>query len=257
VWHNTQAISGYGPVESKLQIYLTNGCIFANFERAAYVNIKPEQIKSVLNGLKLPQQRDIKAAVSVGLLVSLSGSAIWADGYNYGSSNYNRVYTSQLSRVNTYPQYYSRIEPDTSFSRTQTNYSPQSPDPYPYTVRASANARTPRHKSLSTKISDGFSDLFKNPTTRSGLTGAGIGLGAAALTERNLWRGTWVGAAYGTGVGLMDESVYFKRHPLVRRSAKGALIGLGAATVTGAAALGSAAAVGAGIGAGVHYLRTH
>jgi hypothetical protein len=115
----------------------------------------------------------------------------------------------------------------------------------------------PPHKSLEAKIVDGFRDIWHSPSVRNGALGAGAGVGVAALTERNLLRGGLIGAGVGLGVGAMDESYYFKRHPLVRRTSKGALVGLGAAAATSAAALFPAAAVGAGIGAGVHYLKTH
>lgn len=190
-------------------------------------------------------------ALSVLLLAGLCLPNVWADGFNYGDGGYQRVYSGQSSQGSNYPQYFPRIEPETSYY-SQPSYQPQY---HPTTISASAVAKPP--KTLSAKISDGFTDLWKSPSLKSGIAGAGIGLGAAALTERALVRGTLVGAGYGVGVGLMDESYFFKKHPLMRRTAKGAAIGLGAAVVTSAAALGPAAAVGAGVGAGIHYLKTH
>lgn len=184
--------------------------------------------------------------------------AAWADG-----GSYQRVYSDQYqTSSSSYPQYFPRIEPDSTYQAqpqpqySAPRYSHYGADPtYSPPLQASVAAHPP--KTISDKISDGFHDLWKSPSLKSGIAGAGIGLGAAAVTKEALWHGTWVGAAYGAGIGLMDESYFFKRHPFVRRSGKGALIGLGAATVTGAAALGPAAAVGAGIGAGIHYLKTH
>jgi hypothetical protein len=206
-------------------------------------------MKSDRSGMRL------KVAVSALLLVGLCGSAVWADGgYNYGPGGYQRVYSGQLRQNSAYPQYFPRIEPESSY-QSQPAYQPQYAAPR-YSSEYATPAARPQ-KALSTKIADGFNDLWKSPSVKSGIAGAGIGLGAAALTKHALWRGSLMGAGYGIGVGLMDESVFFKRHPFVRRTAKGAVIGLGAAAVTGAAALAPAAAVGAGVGAGIHYLKMH
>jgi hypothetical protein len=180
-----------------------------------------------------------KAMVGM-ILVSLFSlpSLSQADGYQ-------RVYsarTQQYVYVPTRQQYYSEPEP---------RLRPAYPAPSSY------SAPHKPHKTLETKIKEGFHDIWHAPSVRNGLLGAGAGVGVAALTERNLLRGGLIGAGVGVGVGAMDESYYFKRHPLVRRTSKGALVGLGAAAATSAAALLPAAAVGAGIGAGVHYLKTH
>ena len=185
------------------------------------------------------------------LILSLFSMSVgWADGGYYQGYSQNdgfqNIYKSQGGAA--YPQYFPRIEPETPY-HVQYQYQP---------LKASTSASSPPHKALSTKIADGFTDLWKSPAVKSGIVGAGIGLGASALTKHmGLWHGTWVGAAYGAGFGLMDEINYFKHHPMVRKTAKGAVIGLGAAALTGAAALGPAAAVGAGIGAGVHLLKAH
>ena len=185
------------------------------------------------------------------LLLSLFSVATgWADGGYYQGYSQNdgfqNIYKSQGGAA--YPQYFPRIEPETPY-RAQYQYQP---------LRASTSTYSPPHKALSTKIADGLTDLWKSPIVKSGVIGTGIGVGAAALTKHmSILHGAWVGAAYGAGFGAMDETTYFKQHPLVRKTAKGAVIGLGAAALTGAAALGPATAVGAGIGAGVHYLKTH
>lgn len=187
-----------------------------------------------------------KAIVGI-ILASLLGLPCFAQADGYG---YQRVYsarTQQYVYVPTRQQYYYDADPEPTLR-------PAYPTPSSYTSHRSSS---PPHKTLETKIKDGFHDIWHSPSVRSGVLGAGAGLGAAALTERNLLRGGLIGAGVGLGVGAMDESYYFKRHPLVRRTSKGALVGLGAAAVTSAAALLPAAAVGAGIGAGVHYLKTH
>jgi hypothetical protein len=110
---------------------------------------------------------------------------------------------------------------------------------------------------LGSKIKAGAKDAWHSPVIKKGAMGAGIGLGAAALSEKNLLKGGLVGAGVGAGMGAMDNSYYFNRHPLMRRASKGALVGAGAASVTGIAGMLPAAAVGAGVGAGVHYLKKY
>lgn len=126
-----------------------------------------------------------------------------------------------------------------------------------YSIRTQRYEYRPPQRSLADKITGGVRDAWNAAPIKKGLMGAGIGLGAAALAERNLLRGSFVGAGIGAGVGLMDDSAYFNAHPLVKSLSKGALIGAGAASVTGIAGMIPAAAVGAGIGTGVHLLRTH
>jgi hypothetical protein len=154
------------------------------------------------------------------------------------ADGYQRVYSART-------QQYVYVPNDRYDYESQPTLRPAYPNP------------APPHKNLEAKIKDGLRDIWHSPSVRGGALGAGAGVGVAALTERNLLRGGLIGAGVGLGVGAMDESYYFKRHPLVRRTGKGALIGLGAAAATSAAALLPAAAVGAGIGAGVHYLKTH
>jgi hypothetical protein len=125
-----------------------------------------------------------------------------------------------------------------------------------YSARAHRYVYVPK-RSLGSKIKTGVKSAWRDPMVKQGTIGAGIGLGAAALTEHNLLKGGLVGAGVGAGMGAMDKSQYFREHPLVRRSGKGAMVGAGAAAVTGAAALLPAALVGAGVGAGVHYIKTH
>jgi hypothetical protein len=192
-----------------------------------------------------------KIVVAACLLAVMGASSVWADGfYNIDNTGYNANYNRVYDRGQVLPQYFPRIDPDTRPSQMR-----QFDDP---PLRASTRTTQPQPKALSTKIADGFNDLWRSPTVRSGVVGGGIGLGASALTKHmGLWHGTWVGVAYGAGFGLIDEVNFFKKHPLMRRSAKGAVVGLGAAAVSGAAALGPAAAVGAGVGAGIHALKLH
>ena len=211
-------------------------------------------MKRNTNAIKLPLQ-----ALALMLATGFAAGA-WADGYTYYDSNgFQQVYNGSGTKSRSYPQYFPRIDPDSTYHSQSTASSyPSSYQPKPLTPSSPIAASASKsHKALSTKISDGFSDLWKSSGVKSGVAGAGIGLGAAALTEHNLLRGSLIGGACGLGVGLMDESYFFKRHPLIRRTAKGAAIGMGAAAVTTAAALGPAAAVGAGVGAGIHFLKAH
>ncbi len=213
------------------------------------------------NAMKFPVQA-LALSVAVMLVTGLAATAR-ADGYTYYDSNgFRQVYNGSGATSGSYPQYFPRIDPESTYQSQPTRSSgyragsdytlkPLTPN------RPIAASASKSHKALSTKISDGFSDLWKSSGIKSGVAGAGIGLGAAALTEHNLLRGSLIGGAYGLGVGLMDESYFFKRHPLIRRTAKGAAIGMGAAAVTTAASLAPAAAVGAGVGVGIHYLKTH
>lgn len=196
------------------------------------------------NGLK--RKSAMAGLLAILLSSGLLLSSVWADDGFYQDGNIQRVYSSQGG---AYPQYFPRIDPEApSPYQAQYNYPP---------LKASTSASR-QNKPLSSKIAGGVSDLWKSPSVKSGIAGAGIGLGTAALTKHvGLWHGTWLGAAYGVGFGMMDEMNFFKRHPLMRKTAKGAVVGLGAAAVSGAAALGPAAAVGAGVGAGIHLLNAH
>jgi hypothetical protein len=191
-----------------------------------------------VNRMNLFRLHQVMAALLLaGIMVTLTLPPAFADGYQ-------RVYNASTRQYNYVPR--QRIEP---YQQPTYQYEPE----YQY---RSYQSEPPR-RTIAGKIRDGFKDLWQSPTIKKGVMGAGIGLGAAALTERHLGRGSLIGLGVGAGVGAMDESRYFSRHPLVRRTGKGALVGVGAAAATGAAALLPAAAVGAGIGAGIHYIKTH
>lgn len=195
----------------------------------------------------------VKTAIAAMLLMAVgtvSTLPCLADG-----GYYDRVYTeNQPYQPRLTPNirpisqggYYQ--QPATSSYYQQGGYNEQ-PVLYGYDQRAVP------HRSIGQKIEDGFRDFWHSPTLRKGVVGAGAGVGVAALAERNLLKGGLIGAGVGIGASAMDDSYYFSRHPLVRRTSKGALIGLGAAAATSAAALLPAAAVGAGIGAGIHYIQ--
>lgn len=98
-------------------------------------------------------------------------------------------------------------------------------------------------------------DAWGNPIVKQAAIGAGIGAATGVLTkESSVWKGAGVGALSGAGTGLVDSSKTLRDKPLVRSTAKGAIIGTGAATVTNKGKV-KGAAVGAGAGAGTHFLK--
>lgn len=100
-------------------------------------------------------------------------------------------------------------------------------------------------------------DLWKKPVVKQGVVGAAAGAALGALSERGtVGKGAVTGAAVGVGTGLMTQSKYFQDKPLVRNAAQGAIVGTGASYVTGGSKL-KGAALGAGGGAGYHYVKKY
>jgi len=98
-------------------------------------------------------------------------------------------------------------------------------------------------------------DVRRNPIVKQGAIGAVVGTAVGAISkESSIWKGLGIGALTGVGTGLLSESSTMQRHPLVRKTAKGAVIGTGGAAVLGSG-LGAGAAIGAGAGAGLHFLK--
>jgi len=96
-----------------------------------------------------------------------------------------------------------------------------------------------------------------NPILKQAVVGAAIGTATGAISrEGTALKGAGVGALVGAGTGLMDTSSTLDRKPLVKTTAKGALIGVGASTITKRNKL-SGAAIGAGAGAGTHFLKNY
>jgi hypothetical protein len=101
----------------------------------------------------------------------------------------------------------------------------------------------------------------RHPKIKAAAIGAGVGAGAGAVTGlisgRGVLRGAAIGAGTGAGVGLVRSSRTMRRHPIMRDTATGALVGLGiggAASRSGRRAL-QGTAVGAAVGLGVGLLR--
>jgi len=101
----------------------------------------------------------------------------------------------------------------------------------------------------------------RHPKVRAVAIGAGVGAGAGAVTGlisgRGVLRGAAWGAGSGAGVGLVRSSRTMRRHPIMRDTATGALVGLG---IGGAASrhgrrIGQVTAVGAAVGLGYGLLK--
>lgn len=87
--------------------------------------------------------------------------------------------------------------------------------------------------------------------------GAGIGAITGGVSERGtVLKGAGVGALTGAGTGLIDTSRTMERHPLLKNTAKGAVIGTGVSATTDRSKV-KGAAVGAGAGAGWHLLKDY
>ena len=91
--------------------------------------------------------------------------------------------------------------------------------------------------------------------------GAGVGAGAGAITGlitgRGVLRGAAIGAGTGAGVGVVRTSRTMKRHPIIRDTATGALVGLGLGWSGSrhGSTIGKATGIGAAVGLGAGLLR--
>jgi YMGG-like Gly-zipper/Glycine-zipper domain len=85
--------------------------------------------------------------------------------------------------------------------------------------------------------------------------GAGIGAATGYISkESSIGRGAGIGAITGAGTGLIDSSSTLRNRPLIKDTAKGAVIGTGASAVLRNNKL-KGAAIGAGSGAGWHFVK--
>lgn len=99
--------------------------------------------------------------------------------------------------------------------------------------------------------------LWSKPIVRDAAVGTAIGVGAGMLTHQtSVGRGAITGAVTGAGMGAVRQSKYFQDKPLLRNTAQGAILGTGASYATDSNRL-RGAALGAGAGAGYHYLRKY
>ncbi|MEM0951661.1 MAG: hypothetical protein AAGI66_05905 [Cyanobacteria bacterium P01_H01_bin.74] len=92
---------------------------------------------------------------------------------------------------------------------------------------------------------------------RHAAIGTAAGAGAGILSDKtSIGRGAVVGGVTGAGSGVVGTMDYLKNKPLLRNTAQGAVIGTG----TGYALRSSkwkGAVIGAGAGAGTHYVRRY
>lgn len=96
-----------------------------------------------------------------------------------------------------------------------------------------------------------------HPVAKQAAVGAAVGVGAGVLSDRtSVLRGATTGAVTGVGTGLVSQSRYFQGRPLLRSTAQGAIVGTGTSYALRKDKL-KGAAVGAGAGAGYHYLRQY
>jgi hypothetical protein len=104
----------------------------------------------------------------------------------------------------------------------------------------------------------------KHDKVRSATIGAGVGMGAGALTglvtHHGVVRGAAIGAGTGAGVGLISSSKTLKSHPIMRDVATAATagVGLGWAGSTGhnrTKRIAQTGAVGAALGLGYGLLK--
>jgi hypothetical protein len=93
--------------------------------------------------------------------------------------------------------------------------------------------------------------------TVGGAVGTAAGAGVGLISGRGVGRGALIGAGTGAGVGLIRSSQMLRRHPIIKDTATGGVVGLGigAAAGRGRRPAVKGAAVGAGVGLGIGALR--
>lgn len=104
----------------------------------------------------------------------------------------------------------------------------------------------------------------RHPKVKSATVGAGVGAAAGAVTGlisgKGTLRGAAIGAGTGVGVGLVRSSRTLDRHPVIKDTATGTLVGagLGLSASRGRGKgkkVAAATAVGAAIGLGTGFLK--
>lgn len=114
------------------------------------------------------------------------------------------------------------------------------------------------HKPTTTQKVRGY--MYRHPKVKAATVGAGVGTAAGAVaglvSGRGIMRGALIGAGTGAGVGLIRSSETMWRHPFVKNTATGAVVGLGlgAAAGHGHHSGVKAAAVGGAVGLGLTAL---
>lgn len=106
-------------------------------------------------------------------------------------------------------------------------------------------------------LKEDMRDLWRYPIVKQGVVGAAAGGVVGGLSrESSMMRGVGIGALTGVGTGLIDHTGVLYDKPLLRSTAKGAIVGVGANRVLRNNGL-KGAVVGAGAGAGYHLLRDY
>jgi len=99
--------------------------------------------------------------------------------------------------------------------------------------------------------------VLAKPIVKQAAVGAAIGAGAGVLSDRtSIGKGALAGGLAGAGTGAISQSRYLKGKPLVRNTLEGAVIGTGASYALGKDKA-KGAVLGAGAGAGYHYIRKY
>lgn len=106
-------------------------------------------------------------------------------------------------------------------------------------------------------LKEDLKDLWRYPIVKQGAVGAAAGGVVGGLSrESSIMRGVGIGALTGVGTGLIDQTGVLYNKPLLRTTAKGAIVGVGASSVMRSSGV-KGAVVGAGAGAGYHLLRDY
>jgi len=101
----------------------------------------------------------------------------------------------------------------------------------------------------------------RHPMQKGAAIGAGVGAVGGGITGlisgRGIVRGAAIGAGTGAGVGMVRTSQTLKRHPVIRDTATGGLVGLGLgwASSRRGNTIGKTAGVGAAAGLGWGLLK--
>lgn len=90
---------------------------------------------------------------------------------------------------------------------------------------------------------------------KGSVIGAGIGAGTGLLLDGNVGRNALIGAGLGAGTQALRYSSTMRRHPIAKTAGYGALTGVGVSALTRHGGLGTGAAVGGALGAGLGVLQ--
>jgi hypothetical protein len=102
-----------------------------------------------------------------------------------------------------------------------------------------------------------FDNLMRRPIVKQAAIGAAAGAAGGILSDRtSVGKGALVGGLAGVGTGAVSQSQYFRDKPLLKSTAQGAIVGTGAGYALGGSAV-KGAVLGAGGGAGYHYIRQY